>query len=271
MNRIFVIRVGADSSNYLIRSPILADNRFEFVPIPEGEKWEQRPIPPKHPMLRYRDIPCFNNAARNLGEYVGKQVQTLAHNDPEFAGMTYGDVCELYPRARNLIDGDNGRTGVRQGDYLFFLARLVKHDGTHFADDAALYFIGYFHIENVLGPIQLPPDDVEEARIGTNAHVLRAQAENSWGDERRKFWVFKGGPDSVRFRFALETNWEWLSTVFHDAYGCLWREKRGHTRMQRVASYTRTIRCQLDPDNPKQNDSYQRFWDKVNRHLNRHA
>lgn len=273
MGRIFVVRVGADSSHYRIRSPIFIDKRFEFVPIPEGEKWEKLPIPHKHPMLRYCDIPCFNNTVRNLGEYVGKDAQTVAHNDPEFVDMTYGDLCDLHSRGVNLIDDTKkGRTGARPGDYLFFLARLEKHDGSHFTGEAGLYFIGYFHIEARLGPIKAPLANAEEARIGRNSHVLRAKAEpDLWFDERRKFWVFKGGPDSVRFTFALEASWEWLSTIFHDAYGRLWHEKKRQTPMQRVASYMRTIRCHLDPDNPEQTDYYRRFWDKVHSHLNRHA
>ena len=270
MNRIFVIRVGADSSHYPIRSPIFKDNRFEFIPIPEGEnnKWRKDPIPHIHPMLRYCEIPCFNDPSRNLGEYVGKHAQTVAHNDPEFTGMTYGDLCKRNPRAINLIDDEKG---AKLGDFLFFLARLEKHDGSNFVDDAGLYFIGYFHIETVCGPIQTPLADLQETRIGTNAHVLRAKAEpNLWVDERSKFWVFKGGPNSVRFPFALEADWEWLHTIFHDAYGRDWK-KNGYTPIQRVASYTRTIRCQLDPDNPEQNDSYQRFWDKVQRNLDKHT
>lgn len=274
MGRIFVVRVGADSSHYSIRSPIFTDKRFEFVPIPEGEKkWEQLPIPHKYPMLRYCDIRCFNDAARNLGEYVGKDAQTVAHNDPEFENMTYGDLCKLYPRARNLIDDDRtGRKGARSGDYLFFLARLEEHDGSYFTGKAGLYFVGYFHIEAVLGPIQAPLTNAEEARIGRNAHVLRVKAEpNLWVDEQRKFWVFKGDPDSVCFRFALEASWEWLSTVFLDAYERPWHEQKGQTPMQRIASYTRTIRCHLDPSDPDQTDRYRLFWDKVHNHLNRHA
>lgn len=267
MGRIFVVRVGADSSHYSIKSPIFANKRFEFVPIPE----EQLPIPHKHPMLRYCDIRCFNDAAYNLGEYVGKDAQTVAHNDPEFENMTYGDQCKLYPRARNLIDDDRTRRkGARKGDYLFFLARLEETDGSHFTGKAGLYFIGYFHIEAVVGPVQAPLANTEEAGIGGNAHILRAKAEpDLWGDEKRKFWVFKGAPDSVRFPFALEANWEWLSTIFRDARGRPWREKKGQTPMQRVASYTRTIRCHLDPDNHEQTDYYRRFWGKVQDHLNR--
>jgi hypothetical protein len=114
MGRILVVRVGAHSSHYSIGSPILTDKRFEFVPIRGGEKkWDQLPILHKYPMLRYCDIQCFNDAARNLGEYVGKDAQTVAHNDPEFESMTYGDLYELYPRARNLIDDD--RTGRKRG------------------------------------------------------------------------------------------------------------------------------------------------------------
>ena len=275
MGRIFVVRVGADTQYYPIRSPIFVDERFELVPITEGEKkMDQLPIAHRDPMQRYCDIRCFNtDAAPSLGAYVGKEAQTVAHNDPEFAHMTYGDLCDLNPRARNLIDDPRTeRKGAEQGDYLFFLARLEGHDGRHFTGKAGLYFVGYFHIEARFGPIQAPLTNAEEASIGRNAHILRAKAEpDLWVDERRKFWVFKGGPDSVRFRFALEADWEWLSTVFSDAYGRPWHETKGQTLMQRAASYTRTIRCHLDPDNPEQSDYYRRFWDKVHDHLKRRA
>lgn len=271
MGRIFVVRVGTDTQHYPIRSPIFPDRRFEFVPIPEGEKWESLPIAYKKPMLRYRDIRCFNDVSRSLGDYAGHSALSVAHNDPEFDEMTYGDLCDINSRAANLLDNHRtGRIGARQGDYLFFLARLEEHDGSLFTGQAGLYFVGFFHIAVVLGPIRARITEAQEAIVGRNAHVLRAKAEPGlWNDARRQFWVFKGGRDSERFELALKANWEWLSTIFSDASGCPWHEWQGQTRLQRITSYTRTIRCQLDPTDSEQSDRYAHFWDRIRDHLSR--
>ena len=277
MNRIFVVRVGADTTYSPLRSPVFDKGRFEYMPIWEGEKeggkWRSPPIDYKHPMLRYCDIPCSNMPDHMLDEFVPKnRSQWPAHNDPEFESMTYGDVCEHSARARNLIDNPKKDwTGVRQGDYLFFLARLERHDGNRFTNKAGFYFVGYFHIEKVYNPIQVQKllDSSKETKIGMNAHVLRAKAEPNflWTDKRYKFWVFKGGADSRRFTYALEAEWDWLYSVFRDAHGNHWKKMANQSTLQRIMSYTRTIRCQIDPRDPQQRHRYDLFWDKVQQHL----
>jgi len=265
MNRIFVVRVGADTSYYPLKSPVFEDYSFEFVPIWEGKKTDQSPIAYKTPMLRYCDIACFNNPNDTLAKYVPKYLaEKVAHNDPEFRRMTYGDLCETYPRASNL-------KAVKQGDYLFFLARLEPHDGKRFVRSTAVnsyYFIGYFHIELVCGPIEKALQAREEVNIGSNAHVLRAKADPSlWVDKSDRFWVFKGGADSRRFCYALKAEYDWLSKIFSDAQGHPWRENSNQTPLQRMMSYTRTVRCQIDLNVPQQKDSYNRFWEKIQQHL----
>ncbi len=270
MNRVFLVRVGADTTYpYPIRSPVFEDNSFEFVPIPEGKKREW-PIPYRDPMLRYCEIRCLNDPKRDLGVYLGKYSHWVAHNDPEFVTKTYGDVCEEYSRARNLIDNPKKRTsGVEEKDYLFFLARLDKHNRQTFTGSYGLYFIGYFHVENVFGPIERPMQPKEDAKIGGNAHVLRAKADPSlWADKRHKFWIFKGNADSVRFHYALETKWDWLSKILRDTQGRPWKKKANQSDLQRITSYTRTIRCHLDPRNIQQRGLYQHFWGEIERHLN---
>lgn len=185
----------------------------------------------------------------------------VAHNDPEWETMTYGDLCNTNARASNLKK-------VQTGDYLFFLARLEYHDGSRFTGGGDFYFVGYFHIKSVYPAIDRPLTPAEEIEIGRNAHVLRAKANPSlWADERLKFWVFKGDANSVRFRYALRADWKWLTDIFRDAYGYQWSEKSSQSRLQRIASYTRTIRCQLDPNDPEQKSRYERFWEKVQSHL----
>lgn len=270
MNRIFVVRVGADTAYYPLRSPLFKDGSFEYMPIWEGEIWEHPPIVYKPPMQRYCEIECFNNPSDRLSKFVPKSwAQVPAHNDPEFMMRTYGDVCQRSSRARNLInDPQKRREGVEPGDYLFFLARLEQYDGNRFVGFGDLYFIGYFHVESICGPIERPLQPADETEIGRNAHVLRVKADVSlWSDERYKFWVFRGGTDSVRFRRALKAEWQWLSQIFSDVHGQPWSEKKGQTLLQRVTSYTRTVRCQLDPSVPQQRDAYGCFWEKIQQHL----
>lgn len=273
MNRVFVIRVGADTTYSPIKSSPLFDNgEFEFLPIWESSRQQRSPITQRPPMLRYCDIPCFNNPTQTLDRFVPKTwAEKPAHNDPEFITMTYGDLCEKSARARNLIDSPKmERTGAKKGDYLFFIARLEPHNGVRFTGEAGLYFIGYFCVERVWGPIQEPLDRSDDCQIGANAHVLRAKGyPNLWSDEHSKFWVFKGGADSIRFRYALEVEWEWMSSVLRDAKGRFWSKRSTQTTLQRMTSYTRTIRCQLDRDYVEQRDRYERFWERVIEHIAR--
>jgi len=109
-----------------------------------------------------------------------------------------------------------------------------------------------------------------EPDIKDNAHVLRVLAEPTVLDSPKyKFWVFRGGKDSIRFTYALEAEWGWMSTIFTDADGEAWRSLEGLSVQQRIASYTRTIRCHLDPEKPKQASAYDRFWEVVCHHTDR--
>lgn len=278
MNRIFIVRVGADTTYSPIRSSPLFDNgEFEFLPIWEEDS-RRLPIIQRPPMLRYCDIPCFNNPTQTLDRFVLKTwAESTAHNDPEFVTMTYGDLCENSARARNLIDRPKterieARQGAKKGDYLFFIARLEHHDGDRFMGKgkAGLYFIGYFHLKSDGEPIAKPLSTDREIQIGANAHVLTVKAyPYLWSDKSYKFWVFKGGADSMRFRYALKAEWEWMSKIFRDASQGQWCEKGNQTHLQRMTSYTRTIRCQLDPNDDEQRDCYDRFWDRVWKHVSK--
>ncbi len=271
MNRIFVVRVGADTGYPRLKSPIFSDRRFELMPIWEEDegRGHKHPIEHKPPMLHYCDIPCFNNPRDNLprdnlAKYLVESDQEMsrkaAHNDPEFKTMTYGDLYEN-PRASNL-------KGVELGDYLFFLARLERYNGqTFLAGDWDNYFIGYFHVESITKPMENPLELFQKTNIANNAHVLRAKADPANKDY--KFWVFGGGQDSHRFNHALEASYDWISTVFKDRHNCDWHEHPQQNKKGRVMSYLRTIRCQIDPSKPGQQDSYKRFFDKIHQHLSR--
>lgn len=271
MARIFVVRVGADTKHSPVRSPVFRDGRFELVPIVEFDKRLDRfPIVHKKPLQRYCDIACFNyDAGANLGVYAGRKAKDVAHNDPEFEEMTYGDLSNA--KASNLIgSARRAERGTEKGDYLFFLARLEEYDGIRYTGRAGHYFVGYFQVEACFGPKQEPLSDLEEAVIGRNAHVRRAKADPElWSDPERRFWVFKGGPGSVRFMTGLEATWGWMCSVFRDVDGRPWRTMEGKSVEQRIASYTRTIRCHLDPCNADQIDRYDRFWERVHDHLRR--
>ena len=141
--------------------------------------------------------------------------------------FTYGDDCEVAPRAASL-------KGMGPGDYIFFIARLVgyagdygnydDHDDHHedhhedhhgnynkgeFTGPPGFYLTGFLEVAEVLSSVTWPPGDDLMARFGDNAHIRRAQADP---DLWNRFWVFKGSEHSRRFRWAVPVTrdfWRW--------------------------------------------------------------
>jgi Nucleotide modification associated domain 3 len=154
-----LLRVGIDKGSGGTYGPIFEDGSFEFVPIPET----------------YRSC-----TAATYGERIGRKGKPLSayvppalrhvpmHDDPEFDTCTYGDPSI---KRRYLLE-------LSKEDLLVFYAGLkpFNHDNQDYPE--ALYFVGYFTIDQVIDFNWLSASEraVYRQRYPYNAHIKRGYA-----------------------------------------------------------------------------------------------
>jgi hypothetical protein len=154
-----LLRVGIDKGSGGTYGPVFNDGSFEFVPIPET----------------YRSC-----TATTFGERIGRKGRLLStyappalrhvpmHDDPEFETRTYGDATA---KRRYLLK-------LSEGDLLVFYAGLkpFNHDNQDYPE--ALYFVGYFTIDQVIDFNWLSASEraAYRQRYPSNAHVKRGYA-----------------------------------------------------------------------------------------------
>ncbi len=222
---IFILNVGANSSHGALRSPIFLDKRFEFVPIPENKV-------PSGYNIKSELIPRYQNLFKNKTFISNYWLNGKAHNDPEFKTYTYGDYPTKSPRVFVMRH-------VREGDLLFFLARLTKWQKGRFINDSAFYLIGFFKISMVIKNIySLPYKDIIDTVI-ENAHIKRAILDQRFFDG---FWIFKGNDKSMKFDIAVPFDRDFTNKVMRDASGRLWTWRKDKTSNQTIGSYTRSCK-----------------------------
>ena len=244
--RLFVANVGVNSNDARkrgLRSPVLPDGSFEFVPIKESSTFRAAANVPF-----YRELPSWTGRWSSLGEVVPERaLRYRVHNDPDFLGLTYGEIERS--RASALAR-------VQPGDQLWFLARLWDHDGERFTGGNCFYFVGRFEVELNLRLEPLKPDVDQSilSRLEGNAHWKRWLA----GD-REPFRVLVGAPlKSARFRHPVQVTAEVARLLFAaEAYddardrfargGVDLLNLNGRPRtMRHFHSITRTIQAYLD-------------------------
>lgn len=214
--RIFLANVGVNAQHRLV-SPLSDDGAFTLVTIPEAINGPS--------LVHYGDVP-------HLRAVVPERCWPLAtHYDPEFETLTYGDNCSTAPRAAAL-------KSCREGDYIFFIARLVGASGPVFA------LVGCLRLTAILKDVRSKPDQQTMQRFGANAHIRRGCADSrSWDG----FWVFAGGPGSQLFDRALIVGRSEAELLFRNRLGEAWSWRDKRTDLQTIGSYTRSCRCVIDP------------------------
>ena len=251
--RIFLANVGANAS-HRFASPIFEDETFEFLPIPENPN-----IPLPH-ALQYRDLRSHYQQSKDLLDYIPKRLwDKAAHNDPEFRTFTYGDNCEISPRAKALKH-------LQPGDFLFFLARMVRWNDTGATEDYGFYFVGFFEIASTyskLTDVQQQPQPQLIERFRENSHIRRGMTHPKFWD---RFWVFRGSCKSQRFPHAIPVNRQLCEEVFTTAKGSTWRWDTHRSELQTIGSYTRSCRCVIDPSTPGGSARRDTFWDWIKNH-----
>jgi len=251
MARIFIANVGVNSfyqRKYRIMSPIFTNGSFEFISIKERSNIIGNTIP------TYSKIKCVNSIHK-LSYYLPKKVKTYrVHDDPEFMTFTYGDSTKN-SRSANL-------KYIRSGDYLFFLARLVTFENSNFYHKkGSFYLIGYLKVEDIF----ISEEDINENRLllKNNAHFKRYEL----GYENiGEFIIIKGSEkESQRFKKAVPVNKKFCDEVLRTKEGKMFNWKKG-TEIQRIGSYTRTIRTFIDEK--ELHSLWGKFWKIINSHIN---
>jgi len=243
MGRVFILNVGVNASHFPLQSPLLADGSFEFIPIPEYRSFEGAHIP------TFKDLESYYWPEKDLLRYIPERFHnTQVHDDPEFGTPTYGD--SMSRRAANIRQ-------VRSGDFLFFLARLVGYEGNRFSGLAGFYFIGFIEVEEILSEVSRKPAlDV----IGPwlrNAHIRRGLADPSGYDG---FYAFKGTERSTRFWRAVRLDRKLADRCLRTAAGKPWHWDPNKSELQVIGSYTRAVRCHIDPSEPTGFERAFDFW-----------
>ena len=248
--KIYLANVGANAA-HRFSSPVFADGTFEFLPIPEEPQ-----IDGPH-AVRYQDLRSHYQPGDDLKEYIPTRLwRASTHNDPEFETFTYGDNCEVNARAASL-------KRLEQGDFLFFIVRLVRWNAGSATLDHGFYLVGYLEIDDVLRDVRARPSAREMARFEANAHIRRGLSDQGLWD---RFWVFGGSDNSRRFRNAVPVTRELAQGAFRSADGSPWRWGGGRTDLQVIGSYTRSCRCVIDPGRDGHQQRATFFWDWVQRY-----
>jgi hypothetical protein len=248
--RIFLANVGANAS-HRFSSPVFEDGKFEFITIPED-----RDLDGPH-AVRFKDIRSFYDPERRLMDYIPERLwEWPSHHDPEFETFTYGDNCEINPRAASL-------KRMETGDFLFFLVRLNRWVDGKPTKDYGFYLVGFLEIAGILRDVRNRPSDKELRVYRKNAHVIRGLSDESLWD---RFWVFKGSKNSRRFHKAVPVTKAIASKVFRTADDSPWQWDGRRSDLQVIGSYTRSCRCVIDPSKPGHAERAKEFWEWVEIH-----
>lgn len=245
-----MVNVGVNASHGALRSPVFPDGTFEFLPIPEDRRlWS--PTLPAYPKLG-----AYNDPDKTLADYAPvSRWNDRLHDDPEFRTFTYGDDPRRTGRGAGLKP-------CGPGDYLFFLARLVGHDGENrFVGPPGFYLIGFFRVSDVLRDVETYPTGRDFMVFGANAHIRRAAYHARALD---RFWVWKGDPEaSLRLPIAVPLDRELAESTLLDARGRPWAWKSNRSELQTIGSYTRSGRLVIDPTKHGGRERARKLWEAV--------
>ena len=159
--------------------------------------------------------------------------------------MTYGDNIKQKSNLCKLQDGD----------FLFFLARLVPYDEKFDYSKAIFALIGYLEIgewlNNPDNPLFLSPAFIR------NAHIRRWRIAPS---SFTNFAILKGSANSRRFRYAIPFDHEFVEFVpILKADGSRWQWGRT-SDLGVIGSNTRAVRMHIDPRMDEDQKRAKRFW-----------
>lgn len=176
---VVLLRVGIDTGCGGIHSPLFVDGTFEFVPIPDSRRLDER---------TYGN--STGRAGRVFAEYFPKRHQEEArlqpmHVDPEFESFTYGDPT---PPKRGLAK-------LQPGDLLVFYAGM---EGWAHTIRPALYLAGMFRVE-LAGFASSFTSEQLRRKFRQNYHFRHRAL---FAEQRQWLVLIKGGQGSRLFQKA---------------------------------------------------------------------
>jgi hypothetical protein len=179
---IVLLRVGIDTAEGGFNSPLFADGRFEFIPIPDDKHdVDQRTYGNTKGRYGQRLVDYFPPRSR-------MRMQNIPmHVDPEFDSFTYGDPTLPKKRLAEL----------RADDLLVFYAGL---EGFDFVSAPALYIIGYFEVARA-GFGSSFSENVLHQEFARNFHVMH---KDVFAGQRDKVVLIKGTKKSRLLNKAIK-------------------------------------------------------------------
>jgi hypothetical protein len=191
--KVVLLRVGVDTGadSGGIYGPLFADGSFEFIPIPDGWRYDER---------TYGNT--FGRHGRPLVEYFPESKRRFMarqpmHVDPEFETYTYGDPTRPKAGLRNL----------ESGDMVVFYAGLKGWD---FPSEPALYIVGYFEVARVGKATDFSEEELYNL-FGQNFHVRHPVV---FADQKDRLVLVKGSEESRLLEKARQ-----ISAVGRDKAG----------------------------------------------------
>jgi hypothetical protein len=258
--RVYLANVGVNLSHSL-RSPLFADNRFEFVPIPEGSSRTDCVAADIQPVT-YEDLSCYNSTEKLLSFFSptlqAQFASQVVHYDPNLdnandgslAGFTYGDIPYVNARASSLRH-------AQPGDLIFFIANLSAYDGERkkfLPGQRSLYLIGFLEIDALVEYTPLNPQQLYDPYTATfyglhafarNAHVNHLLTlPHRYASE--PFTIFEGSPASMRFVKAVPITLEMCNLCLRDKRDQPFTQEKFKSVNACIGAYTRAVRHHFD-------------------------
>ena len=183
---VVLLRVGIDSGCGGMQGPLLNNNHFEYIPIPDKFGIDKR---------------TYSNVRGRYGKYLidyfskgrrKKMAKQSIHFDPEFTTFTYGDPTTPKRSLRKL----------NAGDLLVFYCGLSKWDprngmSKHRHD---LYIIGYFEVKKAGYALDFTRE-TQRKLFGKNFHVMHQPV---FQKQKSCLILVKGNKNSRLFKKAVK-------------------------------------------------------------------
>jgi hypothetical protein len=179
--KIAMLRIGIDTGSGGIHGPLFQDGSFEYIPIPDNFRIDER---------------TYGNTRSRRGEpfvtyFPASQQPNMrnqsVHYDPEFDTFTYGDPTS--PKA--------GLRRLERGDMLVFYCGL---QGWDFESAPALYLMGYFEVEAAGIASGFEPADLA-GKFAANFHVRHPHV---YAKQKDRLVLVKGSANSRLLKRAVK-------------------------------------------------------------------
>lgn len=213
MRKVFLIRVGMDSSYGGFVSPIFPDESYVVVPIPNERKndtfsdrlkrYSQLKVNPKtcpkivaSPLTDFLPYDRLVIKEEKKPKLIKDVPNTVAHDDPEFDTMTYGEKKGACAEVKNY----------QKGDYVVFYAGFFpvdygcKYNSFKLAElqnkqkNRKRYYIFAF-LELMHEPVNRENCPKYESEIQKNVHYVRGDFQSDDPKESGRF-ILKGTANS---------------------------------------------------------------------------